>query len=199
MPRLPNANIWDFGSRYLQARHQSCHQSTVSKQQLPGLSLHTLLLTRCWHDSLITGLQMTNVQPAVQPFQSLVISMPPVLLTTYHDQRITITSLNEPAAAVHTSSVYHCSSFSLHCCPRCFDTVGWAVSVKNLSDEVLAWLSVWSEVQMICIWSSWCHCHPVISCFIKIQTGLAFLMLAYPGCPGKETFKWMSVCLSRPQ
>ena len=24
---------------------------------------------------------------------------------------------------------------------------------KNLSDEVLAWLSVWSEVQMTCIWS----------------------------------------------
>ena len=35
--------------------------------------------------------------------------------------------------------------------------------VKNLSDEVLAWLSVWSEVQMTCVWSSWCHCHPVIS------------------------------------
>jgi len=25
---------------------------------------------------------------------------------------------------------------------------------RKLSDEVLAWLSVWSEVQMICIWSS---------------------------------------------
>jgi len=25
---------------------------------------------------------------------------------------------------------------------------------KRLSDEVLAWLSVWSEVQMICVWSS---------------------------------------------
>jgi len=25
----------------------------------------------------------------------------------------------------------------------------------------------------------------VISCFIKIQTGLTFLMPAYPGCPGK--------------
>ena len=25
---------------------------------------------------------------------------------------------------------------------------------KNLSDEVLAWLSVWSEVQITCIWSS---------------------------------------------
>jgi len=25
---------------------------------------------------------------------------------------------------------------------------------KRLSDEVLAWLSVWNKVQMICIWSS---------------------------------------------
>jgi len=25
---------------------------------------------------------------------------------------------------------------------------------KKLIDEVLAWLSAWSEVQMICIWSS---------------------------------------------
>ena len=40
--------------------------------------------------------------------------------------------------------------------------------LKKLSVDVLAWLSVWSEVQMICIWSSWCHCHPIISCFIKI-------------------------------
>jgi len=27
---------------------------------------------------------------------------------------------------------------------------------------------------MICIWSSGCHCHPIISCFIKIQNGLHF-------------------------
>jgi len=32
--------------------------------------------------------------------------------------------------------------------------------VKKLSDRVLMWLSVWREVHMICIWSSWCHCHP---------------------------------------
>ena len=25
---------------------------------------------------------------------------------------------------------------------------------------VLVWLSVWSEVQIVCIWSSWCHCIP---------------------------------------
>ena len=46
--------------------------------------------------------------------------------------------------------------------------------VKKLSGGVLAWLSVWREVQMICIWSSWCHCHPVISCSSKIQNGLPF-------------------------
>ena len=45
----------------------------------------------------------------------------------------------------------------------------WLVSrksirpVKYLSYEVLAWLSVWSKVQMTCIWSSWCQCHPIIS------------------------------------
>jgi len=27
----------------------------------------------------------------------------------------------------------------------------------KLSDEVLAWLSLWSKIQMICTWSSWCH------------------------------------------
>jgi len=68
--------------------------------------------------------------------------------------------------------------------------------VKKLNDEVLAWLFVWSEVRMICIQSSWCLCHRIISCFIKIQIGLTFLLPAYPGCPQKETIKLMSVCLS---
>jgi len=36
------------------------------------------------------------------------------------------------------------------------------------------WLSVWSKVQMICIWSSWCHCHPITSCFSKIWNGFPF-------------------------
>jgi len=58
-----------------------------------------------------------------------------------------------------------------------------------LSHEVLAWLSVWSKVQwfaMICIWSSWCQCYLIISCFIKFHTGLTFLVRAYTGCPGKR-------------
>jgi len=29
---------------------------------------------------------------------------------------------------------------------------------------------------MICIWSSWCYWHPVISCFIKIQINFTFLV-----------------------
>ena len=41
---------------------------------------------------------------------------------------------------------------------------------KKQSGGVLAWLSVWSEVQT-CIWPSWCHCHslslaPVKSCLV---------------------------------
>jgi len=27
---------------------------------------------------------------------------------------------------------------------------------------------------------------PIISCFLKIQVGITFLVLAYPDCPGKE-------------
>jgi len=42
------------------------------------------------------------------------------------------------------------------------------VTNAKICDVVLALLSVWSKMQMICIWSSWCHCHPIISCFIKI-------------------------------
>ena len=65
---------------------------------------------------------------------------------------------------------------------------------KISSDEVLASLSVCCEGQVICIWSSWCHCHSIVSCFIKIQVGLTFLVPAYPGCPGNEAVK--RVCLS---
>jgi len=53
----------------------------------------------------------------------------------------------------------------------------WKISqlfVWLLSGVVVAWSSVWSEVQMICISSIWCQCHPIISCCSKIQNGLPF-------------------------
>jgi len=34
------------------------------------------------------------------------------------------------------------------------ETLNPAACGRRLSSEVLAWLSVWSEVQMICMWSS---------------------------------------------
>ena len=38
---------------------------------------------------------------------------------------------------------------------------------------------------------------PHISCFIKIQIGLTFLVPAYPGCPGKQAVKRVS-CKKQP-
>ena len=63
--------------------------------------------------------------------------------------------------------------------------------VKKLSVGVLAWLSVWSEVQMICIWSSWCHYHPIISCSSKIQNGLPFWCWLTQVVLEKKAVKWM--------
>jgi len=57
---------------------------------------------------------------------------------------------------------------------------------KNLNDEVLAWLSVWSEVHMTCIWSSWCYCHPIISASVKSRM---VYPSAYLGSPGKKAVK----------
>jgi len=50
----------------------------------------------------------------------------------------------------------------------------WHPACIKLSDEMMLWLSVWSKVPMIYVWSSWCHCNSVISCWIKIQIGLTF-------------------------
>jgi len=65
--------------------------------------------------------------------------------------------------------------------------------VKNWVVGVLAWLSVWSEVQT-CIWPSWCHCH-FVSCFSKIKIGFTFLVAAHPGSPGQRAVKRLCVCM----
>jgi len=44
-------------------------------------------------------------------------------------------------------------------------------SIRPVKNSVMRRLSVWSKVQIICIWSSWCQCHPIICCFIKTQNG----------------------------
>ena len=44
---------------------------------------------------------------------------------------------------------------------------------KKLSGGVLAWLFVWSGVQ-ICIWPTWCHCHSLSLAPIKSRLVLPF-------------------------
>jgi len=44
---------------------------------------------------------------------------------------------------------------------------------KKLSGGVLAWLSVWSEVQT-CTWLSWCHCHSLSLASVKSRLVLPF-------------------------
>ena len=49
---------------------------------------------------------------------------------------------------------------------------------------MLAWFSVWSEVQT-CTWPL-----PLtVCCFSKIQIGFTFLVPAHPGCPGQRAVK----------
>ena len=69
-----------------------------------------------------------------------------------------------------------CYQYCLQCC----DAVGWATVCKKLSGGVLAWLSVWDEVQ-ICIWPSWCHCHSLSLALIKSRL---VLVSAHPHNPG---------------
>jgi len=50
---------------------------------------------------------------------------------------------------------------------------------KKLSGGVLAWLSVWSEVQT-CIWPSWCHSHSLSLASLKSR----LVYLSGTGSPG---------------
>ena len=69
--------------------------------------------------------------------------------------------------------------------------VGWQEghpACKKLSGGVLAWLSVWSEVQMMPL--------PLtVSCFSKIRIGFTFLVPAHLGSPGQRAVKRACVCV----
>ena len=48
-----------------------------------------------------------------------------------------------------------------------------------------------------CIWSSWCHCHPIISCCSKIQNGLPFWCRLTQVVLEKRLLNGCSVVVSR--
>ena len=66
-------------------------------------------------------------------------------------------------------------------------------SCKKQSGGVLAWLSVWSEVQT-CIMAQLMPLPLTVSCFSKIQIGFTFLVPAHPGSPGQRAAKPVCVC-----
>ena len=61
---------------------------------------------------------------------------------------------------------------------------------------MLAWLSVWSEVQT-CIVAQLMPLPLTVSCFSKIQIGFTFLVPVHPGSPGKGPLN-VCVCESVP-
>ena len=65
--------------------------------------------------------------------------------------------------------------------------------VKNSSGEVLAWLSVWSEVQT-CICSSWCHCHSLSLVSVKFRLVLPFWYRLTWVVPEKGPLVCVCVC-----
>jgi len=84
-------------------------------------------------------------------------------------------------------------------CLQCFETllVGRQEghpACRKLSGGVLAWLSVWSEVQT-CIWLSGFHCHSLSLASVKSRLVFTFLVPAHPGCPGQRGRK-TCVCAS---
>ena len=107
-----------------------------------------------------------------------------------------ITSLQDDnLASISSLSFYRPNAFLIfdQLCLQCFDTVGWAAACKKLTGGVLAWLSVWSEVQ-ICIWPSLCHCHSLSLASVKSRS---VLVPAHRGSPGQKDVKWVCVCVCK--
>ena len=97
-----------------------------------------------------------------------------------------------------------------------FDTVGWAsgkaTGLYKLSDWVFLWLSVCSDLQIVCIWSSWCHSVQTLSSLASFKCRLVLpfwyllkavkrsllLIPANPGCPGNYYTRLMALVRDYP-
>ena len=66
-------------------------------------------------------------------------------------------------------------------CSYLFYMLSTVINCMVVSGGVLAWLSVWSEVQT-CIWPSWCHCH--LLSLASVKSRLYTLYLSGTGSPG---------------
>ena len=105
-----------------------------------------------------------------------------IFLITFHFQEpVTEVLLNHCGLIFPTLAMvlYGCQLFIMYCVQpsvlwRCWLGGRKGIRpVKNLTGGVLAWLSVWSEVQT-CIWPSWCHCHSLSLASVKSWLVLPF-------------------------
>ena len=69
---------------------------------------------------------------------------------------------------------------------------------KKQSGGVLAWLSVWSEVQT-CIWPSWCHCHSLSLAPVKSRLVLPFWYRLIQVVPEKRPLNGCCCCHAQNQ
>jgi len=68
------------------------------------------------------------------------------------------------------------------------------LACKKLSGGVLAWLSVWSEVQTY-MWPSWCHCHSLSLGSVKSRLVLPYWYRLIQVVPEKRAVKRVCVCV----
>ena len=98
---------------------------------------------------------------------SLVVLDPSVWLCDYYDYNYYSYMLSRPPNRARLVDLPHI--FVLQVFSALTLLVGQQEghpACKKLSGVVLAWLSVWSEMQT-CIWPSWCHCHSLSLASVK--------------------------------
>jgi len=95
---------------------------------------------------------------------------------------------------IQISTVHTYSTIAFSAIWHCWLGVGKSIRpVKNDWWGVGVVISVCSEVRGLCMRSSGYRWHLIISCFIKTQIGLTFLVPACPGCHEKENVKRVSM------
>ena len=110
----------------------------------------------------------------------------------------TVTVWNYQNADCSLRNTFYCvnySNFWRTFDPYAFSALHWrcwlggrkGIWPVKLSGGVLAWLSVWSEVQT-CIRSSWCHCHSLSLASVKSMFVLPFSFRLTRVVPDKGSF-----------
>jgi len=128
-----------------------------------------------------------------------------------HTTRLSFTSITLPSLFVpghHKLKTFEAAALTDCCFRRCVQIFlltsvlwhCWLAVRKSIRPVKISVMVIWrgylsaARCKGFALQSSWCYCHHIISCLIKIQIGLTFPLSAYPGCCGKEAVK--QFCLS---